>query len=286
MKTLIMAILGLGLTFSPCAVILADAPPGHHQSSRGAAENQPAQAADSIELIKLLIPLAPGGPVHGQAGTLWYTDLWARNNAEREILVNQIPDVPCSIDCLPGLYLPPHSEFEINVTGFAPVHAGFLYVEKSGYESIAIEGRIREVSRDPLNVGTELPIVRAEDTASHTISLLKIWLGPRYRQTLRVYEWSLEGPSDVAVRFFAARANTPRVEFVARLHPPYRHELSQFLTVPGFVQIDAFATRFPELGGLEEIRIEVEPLTEGSRIWAFVSITDQVTQQFVTVTPQ
>ena len=34
------------------------------------------------------------------------------------------------------------------------------------------------------------------------------------------------------------------------------------------------------------LRIDVEPVTTGMRLWAFVSITNNTTQEFTTVTPQ
>ena len=34
------------------------------------------------------------------------------------------------------------------------------------------------------------------------------------------------------------------------------------------------------------VRVEIEPLTEGTKFWAFMSITNNKTQQFHTITPR
>jgi hypothetical protein len=53
----------------------------------------------------------------------------------------------------------------------------------------------------------------------------------------------------------------------------------------GYASIGQFTDAFPQLNGLDKVRVEVTPLTEGLRFWTFVSITNNETQHVTTITP-
>jgi len=55
---------------------------------------------------------------------------------------------------------------------------------------------------------------------------------------------------------------------------------------PGYIEIGGITDNLPELPNVRELRLEIEPLTAGLRYWAFVSTTNNATQQVTLITPQ
>lgn len=45
-------------------------------------------------------------------------------------------------------------------------------------------------------------------------------------------------------------------------------------------------TAHPELSRIAGVKIELTPVTQGMRIWGFVTVTNNDTQQVTTVSPQ
>jgi hypothetical protein len=42
----------------------------------------------------------------------------------------------------------------------------------------------------------------------------------------------------------------------------------------------------PELAGIDRIRVRVSPTTDAQRLWAMISVTNNVTQELTMITPQ
>lgn len=51
---------------------------------------------------------------------------------------------------------------------------------------------------------------------------------------------------------------------------------------PSFIEAPL---EIPAIAGREPVRVEIEPLTDGLRIWGFVTVTNDVTQHVTVISP-
>jgi hypothetical protein len=139
--------------------------------------------------------------------------------------------------------------------------------------------RIVDLSRSATAAGTEIPVVRDRDLHSSTIHLLNIPTDARFRLALRVFEMNLDR-AQFAVRIFDQTTNGL---LAAR-------NITTSLNVPPGEFTPGFAEMPDLLSGVatpqSQIRVEIEPLTSGAASWAYVSITNNESQQITLVTPQ
>jgi hypothetical protein len=141
--------------------------------------------------------------------------------------------------------------------------------------------RVRDISRDAFSWGTEIPVIRQNELYSGTVQLLNVPVEQRFRLALRVYDFDGRGSGRIAMRIFKLGSNTPLVETEIGLDQSYVVD-----EVPPQVTFVNLVAAFPQLSGAGGVRIELTPLTNPMRYWAFVSITNQETQQVTVVTPQ
>ena len=130
--------------------------------------------------------------------------------------------------------------------------------------------RVKDLTRQTLSAGTEIPAIHESDFRAATITLLITETSARFRNNLRVYGLQpglvqirvvTEDGTVVDDRFLSL--STPRSEF----DPPF----AQLLNFPA--------------SSTARLRIDVIPAL-GVKIWAFVSTTNNVSQEITTVTPQ
>jgi hypothetical protein len=148
--------------------------------------------------------------------------------------------------------------------------------------------RIADQNRRPVNQGTEIPIVREKDWLAKTVDLLDIPTDPAVRQTLRVYDPEATGIASVRVTvypFYYADVE-PLAEVVIELRGGDRTPEGKWYDFPDYAEIPDLVAAFPQIATEERLRVTVEPLTPGMRFWAFITITDNATQQVTVVSPQ
>jgi hypothetical protein len=146
----------------------------------------------------------------------------------------------------------------------------FLYVPKGRGNDFAGTLRVQDISRQSQTWGTELPIVRDRDFTNEKMTLLDVPLLDGFRETLRVYS-ATDGL--VRVRIFETEeSNNLLHETIVPLRAPRN------VNDPGYGELGLYLRG--KVG-----RVEIEPLIEGLRYWAFVSITNNVTQHITTITP-
>jgi hypothetical protein len=228
---------------------------------------------------RFLVPVLGGIP--GRFGALWVAELWVRNSSDHDLLFgsgNLFTVLP-----------PGYPQFVYRATGRISKRAerGAIYVvEKAFADEVHLSLRIADVNRRPVSQGTEVPIVRERDWLSRPVELLDIPTDSAVRQTLRVYE--TEGTNETAVRVivYPLRENEPVAEAVleprggVRLFPRFESG------APAYAEIADLVERFPQIVVHDRLRVRIEPLTPGMRFWAFVTITDNMTQHVTVVTPQ
>jgi hypothetical protein len=168
---------------------------------------------------------------------------------------------------------------DLAITPGSAVRAAFIYVPNESVDAIEFGLRVRDVSRQSDSWGTEVPVVREDRAFQRPFDLLNVPLPARFRQTLRVYGFDKTGGS-VRVQYYDTTGRMLK-EFLLPLLPPR----SDDIFTPGYLQFDQFA-QVPELAGVERIRVRVSPTDASQRLWAMISVTNNVTQELTMITPQ
>ena len=239
-----------------------------------------------------LIPIAMTGmAMPGGQGSQWETDFIAYNSGDEDIFIRYL-DASCLhiSPCSAGLTIEPN-QVTRNFgwaqgpdAGFNSPHGVLIYYSPEDAGNLHFHLRIRDISRQTESAGTELPVVREAEFRSEPIHLLDVPTHPLFRTHLRLYGLDSVGGSFL-VSFFdqetdmllAQETVAMQVSPVHLLVPP---------AFPDYVEIAGLHHRHPVLLESERVRVAIEPLMPTSRFWAFISVTNNETQQVTLVTPQ
>lgn len=235
-----------------------------------------------------LLPVYLDGQVPGANGSRWATQLWLRNNSADFI---SLAPWPCIAEVCTPVFpltrtLQPGESLENLAPFFRPPTSNpsrLLWVTKSNAHQLSANLRLFNVAGEASDAGAEIPVVREKELQVSTIQLQAVPLSEQYRVNLRIYDLA-RSHSRFRVRIYEQTSGTStpaplrEVELIATLD-----ETDEFKTKAAYATYDDF-TGFSVRP--ESVRIEVEPLTAGSRYWAFVSITNNSTQRVTLVTPQ
>jgi hypothetical protein len=159
------------------------------------------------------------------------------------------------------------------LTGCSEGVGRILYVPRGSAESLAFNLRVADVSRAAITAGTEIPVVRVDDMTG-TIALLNVPARFGFRTILRIY--SLDA-RDVMV-------SVDGVSRVVSLRP------GRDMFEPAYAEFNDFPiSPIPEIVSTT-VQVSIppsDPTPAGPRrrIWAFVTATNNETQQITTVTP-
>lgn len=238
-----------------------------------------------------LLPTYLDAPLLGAGGSRWETDLWLRNNSATEIA--QLAPWPCPDDgsaCLaifPNTYaLQPGETLHRLTPFFRPPNvsiARLLYVSRNAAANVSANLRIADTSRNDLDAGTEVPVVRESALKTGIATMHNVPLVPTSRAMLRIYD--VTGlTTNYAVRVYSENAgkDQPSVigTFTIQVSPA---ETGEFRTTPGVIEFDLASRVSPNAG---PVRITVQPLNPNRRYWTMVSITNNTTNHVTLVTPQ
>lgn len=231
---------------------------------------------------RYLVPVL-GHEVPGANSSLWTTELTVHNALPQTRVVLRAPtcDPRLPVIC-PDTRIEPSESKSLRVyeSGIG-VAAAFLYAPKAVADALPMELRVRDLSRENEGWGTEIPVVRLSDYAVSQ-HLLDVPADPRYRATLRIYgpgEWPLE----VRVRVFPTNGDEAIEDQQIMLHGISSVLPIEFPLHPAYAQLDPLTSKV-RASGHPTVRVEVStdpPVT----IWAFISITNNETQQVTAITP-
>ncbi|HEX8154419.1 MAG TPA: hypothetical protein VF698_14895, partial [Thermoanaerobaculia bacterium] len=209
----------------------------------------------------------------GAYGSLWSTEIWYRAESAAAVFPLAIADVMPQAKTtvpLPVFRVPP---------GRPP--GQFIYVTRAAADGIRINLRIQDLSRQSQTWGTEIPVVREQEFFDGPITLIHVPTDSRFRQALRIYDAGGEGSGRVMVRIFPSNGQ----ELLGEEELPLPVDGLPIYS-PGYAQIVSVADRFPAVVAASIVRIEITPLTASTRLWAFVSVTNNETQHVTTITAQ
>jgi hypothetical protein len=235
---------------------------------------------------RLLIPVADSF-VPGSGGARWTTELAAL------LLADERPEFaphPCEFSS--GLCFIQPAPLRRQIDAFRYLilddnpSGQYFYVRPQDAAKWRFNARIHDEARVEQTAGAEMPIVRDSEFRSDTIALLNVPVAPQYRHTLRIYDDAGRDRVSAAIRIYAAGETEPRVSVVRELVRVQRQTTTSALlpTHPAYAQAEL--AQLGSLAGMESLRVEVEPLDPGVRLWAFVSIVNNETHHVTVVTPQ
>lgn len=231
-----------------------------------------AAAPPSSMFERVLIPVYFNGP--GAFGSQWKTDLSVRND-------NAYAVTPFGRSAVPARMSQP-------LTLDEPAPAGaILFIPRESSDALHFGALVRDTSRQAVDWGTEIPVVRERDFLSAAFYLLNVPRDPKFRLTLRIY--GMDSVNDSAgVAFYSMSSGQRLGEFFSvpltsanpcvRFVPCPSHE-------PAYAMIGDFQATFPGISGTDPVAIRIEPHSE-QPIWAFVTITNNETQHVTTISPQ
>lgn len=251
------------------------------------------------EVDHILLPYYTSSPLPGAYGSLWATDLAILNDSGETVVLRGYDEkcplsacetwgaTPSGITFFPSLG--PWDERSRMLTGV------LLQLDPaSAADRVEVKLRARDISRQDQDWGAEIPTITESRAPVGHFTILDVPTDSRYRVMLRMYQFH-RSPIEARVRFFA----TPRHVTAPAFHgyPPdvllaeetvamtARRDITEFARYPGYAEIQMLTQGHPELLQAERIRIEVTSLTEGVRLWGFVTITNNETQHVTVVSP-
>jgi hypothetical protein len=211
------------------------------------------------DYTRVMFPLTySGGGMHGAQ---WHSEVVIRN--ESPVRLRTMPEIT-EVAAKESVAFPP-----------VPRDGGaFFYIARGLESRVSFSSHIFDRSLLAETLGTEVPVVRAEDT-SFELFIPNVPLdATRYRVMLRIYDFDGGAP---AVSIIGSRP-APADPIMAGGSLRRGSEL-----VPGFVAVDLTAIpRWPK-SGLIDLHIAGG---RGDRLWAMVSVTNNETQQVTLYTPQ
>jgi hypothetical protein len=250
-------------------------------------------SSSASDYERILIPIAGGGP--GAFNSLWVSEIFILNSGATSFVTYGFRRT-CAL-------CPEHPPFEAmtffiprNETSFlpgdradSPLTPGLmLYVSPKKLDpSVSLSLLLRNLNVQRDKWGTEIPVVREDRFRSGLSELMNIPLDPRFRVMLRVYDIdNIQDGADtfVTVRRFARHNSVEHLVDERSLRLLEVPGGSEFVPFPGYGSTsDVTADLFSDI---DTLRIEIQPVTLGLRYWAFVSITNNVTQDVTIVSPQ
>lgn len=242
----------------------------------------------AAEWRRVLLPIYFQGEIAGAFGSRWTMELGGYNGSNTQHLITPNPEIPFETPSRCGCTVAPGELFD----GTRFLHgdrrgAGrFLYIATNGpdaTELLALSLRTRDLSRESEGHGTQVPVIREDDTVSgRPIVLTNTPMGALYRQKLRVYDFDGELGRAVTVEVYKAAGSAFFDRLAARTlqlsFAPFTGEPHH----PGYAELDLNA--IPELADTDRVTVLVKGSND-ARLWAFVSVTNNMTQQVTTVTP-
>jgi hypothetical protein len=239
---------------------------------------------------RVLLPIYFKDVVPGAYGAQWATDLWMHNGTAFSVAIaNRVcpDDTPCPPVFPLAEYLEPFKSLHNPAQFFSPTRSNpslLLYVSTPAGQSLGMGLRVADTSRNALNAGADLPLVRDKDLLTGVTNLLNVPLdNQKFRLLLRVYD-VIHDQAEFSVRFYAAGEDVQTqiygVDLTATTptRAPFRSEAA-------YAELDITQLLNLRLAWPQVARVEIVPLTAGSRYWGFISLTNNETQLVTLVTP-
>jgi IPT/TIG domain len=222
---------------------------------------------------RVLVPVAWNGVLPGAFGSAWVTELTGRvfhRDTELEVTRTPFSATPHRVQ----------NSFRFEDLPGGGYRGGiFIYVPEE--QQIDLSLRIRDISREQENFGTEVPLVTEEETSpAYSMGLLDIPVGPKYRSTLRIYNFDGRRPAAITL---IIRPRDSTEELLFQTYHFGGFPIEEFPSLPGYLQLN-IDDLLPK-GYAGQVDVQVGNAQSGPRTWAMISVTNNDTQMVTMVTP-
>lgn len=212
--------------------------------------------------IRFLVPVAINSS--GAYSSSWQSELAATNENGDPVNIAGVTIAPGTTAVL----TPP-----VNNTG------AFVFVPRRVAGNVTMTLHVRDTSRDAETFGTDIPVVPETQFRSRIV-LPGIPADTHFRSMLRVYGY----PGLLSKTILLLRDDTTGALLDTELIPMHNMDAA-----PDYGQIALDPIVSPLAADHPRVRAEIEPpqtiSTPPAPLWAFVSITNNTTQQVTTITP-
>lgn len=234
-----------------------------------------------------IVPLT-AGRLNGAHGSIWEAQLNVYNAFPFDL---RMPGPEETIVELPidfAIKIPARKAKRVELfrreTG---VDGHFLYIPTPMLGAPKFSLRVRDISENATSLGAEVPVITRND-AFNNIIIPDVPVDPNYRPTLRIYGFT-PAPMFVTVTVYPENGDTPYSETDVELHGILTTQYVPFPPHPAYAAFDPIPPAARAAGG----RVRVEITNHGDvvspplpPIWAFVSLTNNETNQVTIVTPK
>lgn len=229
---------------------------------------------------RFLVPLVAQEQAGGH-GSVWSTRMWAYNAGTEGVILyptSLCKTAMCTIFTPVSAGRPGEIEFLRVLPGTPP--GQILYADSTEELDVFLSLRVRDESRNAASMGVQIPVIRDSELFETPISLPGVPGDLRFRHTLRIYDIANE-PSSFRVKVLDDLGRILVEETVTLTVNPGTADATGLDFGPSAAQLD-FRNRIPLDEGA--YAVTVEPLQE-SRFWAFLSVTNNETQEVTLVIP-
>ena len=239
----------------------------------------------------VLIPVYIDSAAPGANGSLWRTNLWIQNGGTGAL---QIAPWPCTLS--PGVCatifpssttLTPGQAVHNLPSTYAsfPAPGRIIYLNRTNANDAVMNLRVVDDSGIAVDAGTEVPLVRERDLLTNPTTLLNVPL-LNTRLLLRIYDlYTSNTVFQVAV--FLQGTDAPANPLAQATLTAVAQDSGDFHVTPAYAEYPIAVNLGPVLLAKDAaVRVQITPMTPGSRYWAFVSATNNTTNHVTLVTPQ
>lgn len=236
------------------------------------------------ELERILLPIYSADPVAGAYDSRWETILTVRNLSDKESFLfpqNCPRTIPPNL-CLtltslrPGATIQPYFR---NATSAQPI---MLNVTRELADRIAVQLRVRDLSRQSESYGIDIPIVRTGDFRSGPRAILDVPDEEGFRVTLRIYADRVAAESQLQLRFVSeSTKETKTIDLTIK--PLMKWPPGEPIVFPDFYYTVPDVIAFTQFTNGKPMRIELVPDRADLRYWAFATVTSNSSQHFTTL---
>lgn len=230
----------------------------------------------------------------GLHGSRWGQTVMVHNGSSEGVALE--PDI-CHGPCPPPVVVPGATRrlpLELCRPSYAP--GTFVFIPRTGADSVIITERIHELSQATLSFGTEIPVVREDEwITGRSIELLDVPLGdPAFRVMLRVYGAPIDGchyeicaiPVQIQIYEQSQIPWSQPDELVGQTsttigfgHHWTGHE-------PAYAQFAMPGDHVERLSATSRYRLSIRSSRDDAPLWAFASITSNATQHVTIAAPR
>ena len=229
--------------------------------------------------LTVLVPINPG-TAPGAFGTAWTTKLWVTNLSAADTALQCDAGATC-----PTLKASSTSSIDASPYTSNP-HPGFFvtinvpFFSQTQQQHIWMSLRTTDSGTAPKSAGTEIPLVRLSQFTKAPFALPQVPANDHSRSRLRLYGF---GNGQVTVRVVGINTNQELMNATVSLTGGDTPS-TNFFGVPE-VKFPSYAElALPDFSANDSmVRVEITP--SDLLTWGFVSVTDDLTQQFTIVSP-